>query len=114
MYFPVIQLPSGTMPVTLLPTAAFEAPERRVIATFAGRSEGMVLGIATLFALFPTLFGVAFSMFSRSDLPHRVEVGWGIWIPFCYLVIPILHYLCRVIVRLERRIEALEAGRGAA
>jgi hypothetical protein len=114
MYLPDIPLPSGAMPTTLLSTSAFEAPERRVIATFAHRSEGMVLGMATLFALLPTLFSVAFPMFSRSELPHRVEVGWGIWIPFCFLVIPMLHYLCRVIVRLERRIQALEAERAAA
>ena len=39
----------------------------------------------------------------------HVGMFWGIWIPFCCLLIPLVHYLSRQVVELRERLDALEA-----
>ena len=33
---------------------------------------------------------------------------WGAWIPFCFLLIPAVHFVCRELLRLQQRVRELE------
>lgn len=62
------------------------------------RSEMVVQGTTWLFAMAgPMLAGLSGG-----------QSMWGMWIPLCFITIPTIHYLCREVLRLRRRIEDLE------
>jgi hypothetical protein len=38
-----------------------------------------------------------------------ISMLWGMWIPLCFITIPPIHYLCRRVQTLQKRMEALES-----
>jgi len=69
----------------------------KTVARMARLSDLLVLSITAIFA---TGGGLMFTSAGQSF--------WGAWIPLCCLTIPPLFYLCREVVRLRRKLEALE------
>jgi len=83
--------------------------ESQTIYGFSKRSDRTITIITIGFALggaladlashtLPALFGTSGS----------VSMLWGLWIPLCFLIIPPVHYLCRQVVALRDRLDALE------
>jgi hypothetical protein len=67
---------------------------------FAKRSTRTVLFITVMFALLPALLGRSLG---------RPWEGLGVlWMPFCFLTIPIIHHLCRAVFALQVRVSHLE------
>ena len=83
--------------------------EDQTIDVFSKRSDRTVMWITCGFALGGAFADLA-SHSSSAILGGRVSVGmlWGIWIPLCCLLIPLVHHLCRQVVVLRERLEALE------
>ena len=79
------------------------------ISSFSKRSDQTVLRITYAFAL-----GGAIMEIVSSTLPAimRTYGGfpmlWGMWIPLCFITIPPIHYLCRRMEVLQKRIDELE------
>lgn len=70
----------------------------KTIVTMAKRSDVFVLGITAFFAITGAMLAM---LFSGQNI-------WGIWIPMCFTTIPPIHYLCREVIRMRRKIEELE------
>jgi len=71
---------------------------------FAKRSNRTVLFITFFFALLPVIWK---SFLGQS--PDRLSEGLSVfWVPLCFLVIPIIHHLCREVVALQARVSRLE------
>ena len=68
------------------------------LAGMAKRSDIVVLGITLLFAMAGALLAIFLGGQSM----------WGTWIPLCFITIPPIHYLCKEVLRLRRKIEELE------
>ena len=68
------------------------------LAGMAKRSDIVVLGITLFFAM----MGALLVIFLGS------QSIWGPWIPLGFITIPPIHYLCREVLRLRRKIEELE------
>jgi hypothetical protein len=86
--------------------------EADTINIFSKRSDRAVIYITMAFAL-----GGAFAdLLSHLRRDAGVGMLWGLWIPLCFVTIPPIHYLCRQVVSLRERLEALErhAGPGSA
>ena len=87
--------------------------EAETLNGFSKRSNRTVTYITLAFAL-----GGAFADLLSHALPaffgSAAGIGllWGLWIPFCFLTIPPIHYLCRQAVSLHERLEALEKRAG--
>ena len=74
------------------------------IEYFAKRSGRAVLFITVLFSLGPAIWKL---LLGRS--PDRLSEGLSVlWIPFCFLTIPIIHHLCRELIALQKRVAHLE------
>jgi hypothetical protein len=91
-----------------------ERAEAETISGFSRRSNRTVMSITMAFALGGAAADVA-SHFLHTFFGSGAGVGmlWGLWIPLCFLTIPPIHYLCRQVVSLRERLEALERRAGA-
>lgn len=82
-------------------------PDTATIQGFANRSDQAVTRMTLAFATggaFMEILACTISAFTKSNIP----AFWGMWIPFCFVTIPPIHYLCRRVQSLEQRIEELE------
>ncbi len=68
------------------------------LSGMAKRSDAVVLAITMSFAMVGALFAITLG-------GHSI---WGMWIPLCFITIPPIHYLCREVLHLRRKIEDLE------
>lgn len=75
----------------------------KTIVLMAKRSDFVVLGITVFFAMTGAIL-VGFL---------GGQSIWGTWIPFCFLTIPPIHYLCREVIRMHRKIDELEKRLGS-
>ena len=84
-------------------------PDVDTIKVFSRRSDGIVMGITLGFAMFGALTeigaGVLNAVFKTNG---AISMFWGIWIPMCFMTIPLIHYLCRRMQAMQTRIEDLE------
>ena len=85
---------------------------RQLITEFARRSDRFVLGLTILFGTAGMVieFGVAMLGLALGAEPngfghYNVWIFWGV---LCFLTIPPIHYLCRHVVALEKRLAELE------
>jgi hypothetical protein len=89
-----------------------KSTEESTIEFLAKQSDAAVLWLTTLVAVGLLLVEQALSMVypeGRDDSGgYRDAVPWGIWIPFCFLIIPPVHYLARNVLRLERHVQRLK------
>lgn len=44
---------------------------------------------------------------------HKGGLLWGMWIPLCFLVIPVVHHLCKKMIEMEQRLARLEGNNKA-
>ncbi|MDB4679291.1 hypothetical protein OAE79_03020 [Rhodopirellula sp.] len=80
-----------------------KSDEAKTIEQLSKRSDHSVKLITIAFAM-----GGAIMDIVCSNLTDGATSGlWGFWIPFCFITIPPIHFLCRRIERLETRIEEL-------
>jgi hypothetical protein len=70
----------------------------KTISGMAKRSDVVVLGVTILLAMMGALLVVFLGG----------QGIWGTWIPLCFITIPPIHYLCREVVSLRRKMEELE------
>lgn len=85
-------------------------PDQETIDGLAKRSDGAVNGITMAFALGGAVVDIGAHLVSAIFMKAGgVSMLWGIWIPLCFITIPPIHYLCRHVRKLDKRIEALEA-----
>ena len=75
---------------------------RKQTSRFTEFSDRKVLYVTYGFAMGGALANIIGHFFGTAAL-------WGIWIPFCCLLIPMVHYLSRQVVELRERLDALEA-----
>ena len=84
-------------------------PDTETIDAFAKRSDRAVIGITVLFAFCGALFDLGAHTISAVFMNGAgVSMLWGMWIPLCFITIPPIHYLCRRVQTLEKRIDELE------
>ena len=67
----------------------------------------VILLVAFVFAIAPSMLAYYEKPASYSSL-SALGPFLAIWIPFCFLTIPIIYYLCREILSLRKRVEDLE------
>ena len=87
---------------------------QQTIELFGNRSDSTVTRMVLAFALGGALMDIAShvlasifsSMFSMNG---SFPLLWGMWIPLCFITIPPIHYLCRQVQSLQRRVDALES-----
>ena len=70
----------------------------QTLAGMAKRSEIVVYATT----VFVAMAGFVFAAFLGG------QTTWATWIPLCFITIPPVHYLCREVLRLRRKIEELE------
>ena len=68
------------------------------IAAMAKRSNFAVYGMTSFLAMAGSLLVICLGG----------QAIWGVWIPFCSITIPPIHYLCREVVTLRRKLEEIE------
>jgi hypothetical protein len=68
------------------------------LAVMAKRSDFVVLGITVFVAMVGSLLAIVLGG----------QTMWGTWVPLCFITIPPIHYLCREVLRLRRKMEELE------
>ena len=84
-------------------------PDRETIEVFANRSDRTVMRIAGAFAIGGALMDIgAHTISSILMKSGGFSMLWGMWIPLCFVTIPPIHYLCRHVQNLHKRIDALE------
>ncbi len=87
-----------------------KAADQETIDGFAKRSDKTVTTIALAFALGGALMDIGAHAISALFMNGSgVSMLWGIWIPLCFITIPPIHYLCRHVKNLQKRIDALES-----
>jgi hypothetical protein len=87
-----------------------KAADQETIDGFAKRSDKTVTTIALAFALGGALLDIGAHAISALFMNGSgVSMLWGIWIPLCFITIPPIHYLCRHVKNLQKRIDALES-----
>lgn len=74
------------------------------IEYFAKRSNRAVLFITVMFSLSPVIWKLLLGH-SSARLSEGLSV---LWIPLCFLTIPVIHHLCREVVALQTRVSHLE------
>lgn len=85
-------------------------PGLATIEALGKRSNASVMKITLVFAMTGALLNIGGHLL-RSLMTGQASfpMFWGMWIPLCYLVIPPVHYLCRMVIELQRRVDELEA-----
>lgn len=87
-----------------------KAAEQETIDVFAKRSDKTVANIAIAFALGGALLDILAHTVSAIWMKGSgVSMLWGMWIPLCFITIPPIHYLCRQVKNLQKRIDAMES-----
>ena len=82
---------------------------KETIEQFALRSDGAVTRITMCFALGGALLDIGAHAVGSLFMNGAGFSGlWGLWVPLCFITIPPIHYLCRHVQSLRKRIEALE------
>ena len=71
------------------------------------KSERTINSIAKMSPVTVTTCTLIFAL-SGSALA-KFNGFWGIWIPFCFWTLPVLHYLSRELVQTKERLAELEA-----
>lgn len=88
-------------------------PDQETIEAFAKRSDRTVIRIAMAFAIGGALMDIgAHTMSAIFMNGSGASMLWGMWIPLCFMTIPPIHYLCRHVQKLHKRIDALETQSG--
>jgi hypothetical protein len=86
-----------------------KSPDQETVDVFAQRSDQQVTKITMAFALGGALMDLGAHLISSLFLTGGgVSMLWGMWIPLCFITIPPIHYLCRHIRNLQKRMELLE------
>lgn len=84
-------------------------PDNATIELFAKRSNRTVMWITGAFALGGALMDIGAHTISAIFMQGGgMSMLWGMWVPLCFITIPPIHYLCRHIKTLEKRIDDLE------
>ncbi len=83
--------------------------DTETISCFSKRSDRTVMWITLAFALGGATMELAISFVS----PFRNTNGgfpmiWFMWIPLCFMTIPPIHFLCRQMQAMQKRIDDLE------
>jgi hypothetical protein len=87
-----------------------KATDQEAIDRFAKRSDKTVTTITIAFALGGALMDiVAHTVWALWMKGSGVSMLWGMWIPLCFITIPPIHYLCRHVKNLRKRIDAMES-----
>jgi hypothetical protein len=85
-------------------------PAQETIDGFSRRSDSTVTRITMAFALGGALMDIGAHALSAIFMNGAgISMLWGMWIPLCFITIPPIHYLCRHVQILQKRIEALES-----
>jgi hypothetical protein len=79
---------------------------RSTIDMLASRSNFAVMAITLFFAM----MGVALDMMVTFRGSGNPQMFFAVWIPFCFLTIPTIHFMAREIRSLQKRVEAIEQG----
>jgi hypothetical protein len=80
------------------------------IDLFSKRSDSTVTRITMAFALGGALMDIGARALSVMFMNGAgISMLWGMWIPLCFITIPPIHYLCRHVQILKKRIEVLES-----
>lgn len=82
---------------------------RATTEVLAGRSNFAVMACTMFFAMVPLLL----DSIIRKFLPlgaSNPQTFFAVWIPFCFLTIPPLHFMAREFQALRKRVEAIEQG----
>jgi len=88
-------------------------PDQETIEGFAERTDSTVTRITMGFALGGALMDIGAHTISAIFMKGGgLPMLWGIWIPLCFTTIPPIHYLCRNVRNLQKRIDALESQLG--
>ena len=83
-----------------------DKPKRSTIDMLASRSNFAVIAITFFFAM----MGIALDMMVTFRGSGNPQMFFAVWIPFCFLTIPTIHFMAREIKALQTRVEALEQG----
>lgn len=84
--------------------------DQQTIDAFAKRSDQSVSTIAFAFAMGGALMDIGAHTISALFMKGTsVSMIWGMWIPLCFITIPPIHYLCRHVKNLQKRIDVLES-----
>ena len=91
-------------------------PAKETIDWFAKRGDSAVRRVTMAFAFSGALMEIGShalsAMFaSGGAFPSGGAFAglWALWIPLCFITIPPIHYLCRQVTALQKRVDALEA-----
>jgi hypothetical protein len=88
-------------------------PDQATIEGFAKRDDRTVTRITMAFALGGALADIGAHVISGIFMNGvGISILWGLWIPLCFITIPPIHYLCRHVQNLHKRIDALESQLG--
>jgi len=82
-------------------------PDIDTISDFSKRSDRTVMWITISFALGGAIMEVNGSTLSAL-MKTSIPALWGMWIPLCFMTIPPIHYLCRQMQAMQKRIDDLE------
>ncbi len=85
-----------------------KSTEEATIEFLAKRSDTAVKWMALLFAVGGGVLDIVSRRHFGSSPFGGVGTLWGMWIPFCFLIIPPVHYLARYVLRLERHVARLK------
>jgi hypothetical protein len=70
-----------------------------------GKLAIVALPIAALFAIAPAILAYYWSYPKQAG---DFSISPPIWIPFCFVTIPAIYFLCREVLNLRKRVEDLE------
>lgn len=85
-------------------------PAIETIEAFAKRNDKSIARMTIAFAIGGALADIgAHTMSAFFTNGGGFSMLWGMWIPLCFITIPPIHYLCRYVQGLQKRIEALES-----
>ncbi len=86
---------------------------QETIDAFAKRTDKTVTSVTMAFAVGGALMDIgAHALSAIFSKGSGVSLLWGMWIPLCFITIPPIHYLCRNVRNLQKRIDALESQMG--
>lgn len=84
-------------------------PDIETIEAFSKRSDRAVIWITVAFAVGGAVFDIGAHLLSSLFTNGGMSMLWGMWIPFCFITIPPIHYLCRRVAILQKQIDDLES-----